>query len=99
MGLIASAVRQTGLVDFAPDQIKFLMYGRIGDVDRLKKQFGYTPEFTTEEAFKDFIAKRKIAKIFTNEQAAQWERDLYEFLARRGYEGAPEPDAEETEKV
>jgi len=90
MGLIAAGVRQTGLVDFAPDQIKFLMYGRIADVDRLKKQFGYTPEFTTEEAFKDFITKRKLAKIFTHEQAAQWERDLYEFLARRGYDTTPE---------
>ena len=90
MGLVASAVRQTGLVDFSADQIKFLLYGRVADVDRLKKHFGYTPEFNTEEAFKDFILKRKIAKIFSNEQAAQWERDLYEFLARRGYETAEE---------
>jgi len=92
LGLVASAVRQTGLVDFAPDQIKFLMYGRIADVDRLKKHFGYTPEFTTEEAFNDFIAKRKLAKIFTHEQAAQWERDLYEFLARRGYAQETQPE-------
>ncbi|MFY9586945.1 MAG: NAD-dependent epimerase/dehydratase family protein [Actinomycetota bacterium] len=90
MGLIASAVRQTGLVDFASDQIKFLVYGRIGDVDRLKKTFGYTPEFTTEEAFADFITKRKLAKIFTHEQAAQWESDLYEFLHRRGFVTARE---------
>ena len=90
MGLVASAVRQTGLVDFSADQIRFLLYGRVGDVDRLKKVFGYTPEFTTEEAFNDFIAKRKLAKIFTNEQAAQWERDLYEFLSRKGYVGATE---------
>ena len=85
MGLVASAVRQTGLVDFSADQIRFLLYGRVGDVDRLKKVFGYTTEFTSEEAFNDFIAKRKLAKIFTNEQAAQWERDLYEFLSRKGY--------------
>ncbi len=90
MGLVAAAVRQTGLVDFSSDQIKFLLYGRVADVDRLKKRFGYTPEFTTEEAFKDFIAKRKLAKIFSNEQAAQWERDLYEFLARRGFVSAEE---------
>ena len=85
MGLVASAVRQTGVVDFSPDQIKFLLYGRVADVDRLKKQFGYTPAFDSERALEDFIAKRKLAKIFTHEQAAQWERDLYEFLARKGY--------------
>ncbi|MGH2726446.1 MAG: NAD-dependent epimerase/dehydratase family protein, partial [Actinomycetota bacterium] len=90
MGLVAAAIRQTGLVDFSSDQIKFLLYGRVADVDRLKKRFGYTPEFTTEEAFKDFIAKRKLAKIFSNEQAAQWERDLYDFLARRGFVSAEE---------
>ena len=88
--MVASAVRQTGLVDFSSDQIKFLLYGRVADVDRLKKKFGYTPEFNTEEAFKDFIAKRKLAKIFTHEQAAQWERDLYEFLTRKGYVAAKE---------
>jgi UDP-glucose 4-epimerase len=90
MGLAAAAIRQTGLVDFSPDQIKFLLYGRVADVDRLKKHFGYTPEFTTQEAFEDFIAKRKLAKIFSHEQAAQWERDLYEFLARREHEKAEE---------
>lgn len=90
MGAVAAAVRQTGLVDFSSDQIKFLLYGRVADVDRLKKQFAYTPEFTTEEAFQDFISKRKLAKIFSNEQAAQWERDLYEFLARRGFVAAEE---------
>ncbi|MGH2727226.1 MAG: SDR family oxidoreductase [Actinomycetota bacterium] len=94
MGLIAAAVRQTGLVDFSSDQVKFLLYGRVADVDRLKRRFGYTPEYTTEEAFRDFIAKRKLAKIFSNEQAAQWERDLYEFLARRGYESSVQPTGE-----
>ena len=88
MGLVATAVRQTGLVDFASDQIKFLLYGRVADVDRLKKQFGYTPQYTSEEAFEDFITKRKLAKIFSNEQAAQWEQDLYEFLARKGFVAA-----------
>jgi UDP-glucose 4-epimerase len=83
MSLIANAVRRTGLVDFSPEQIRFLLYGRVGDVARLKELFGYTPKFSTEEAFADFVAKRKLAKIFTAEQAAQWERDLYEFLSRK----------------
>lgn len=84
MNVVASTVRQTGVVDFSPEQVRFLLYGRVADVDRLKKEFGYTPAFATEEALRDFIAKRKLAKIFTHEQAAQWERDLYEFLARKG---------------
>jgi UDP-glucose 4-epimerase len=89
ISLLANAVRRTGLVDFSPEQIRFLLYGRVGDVDRLKRQFGFTPQFTTEEAFADFCAKRKLAKVFTPEQAQQWEKDVYEFLARRKAEEQP----------
>jgi UDP-glucose 4-epimerase len=83
VGPIASLVRRTGLVDFSPEQLNFLLYGRVADVRRLKTEFGYTPRFTTREAFADFVDKRKLAKIFSEEQAEQWERDLYAFLARR----------------
>jgi UDP-glucose 4-epimerase len=82
MNLISSAVRQTGLVDFSPEQLQFLQWGRVGDVNRLKTQFGYTPRFTTAEALGDFIARSKLAKVFSEEQAEQWEKDLYGFLAR-----------------
>jgi UDP-glucose 4-epimerase len=88
MGAVAGAIRRTGLVDFSPDQLSFLLYGRVGDVNRLKTQFGFTPRHSTKEAFRDFIDKRKLAKVFSEEQAEQWERDLYAFLARR--RSAPE---------
>lgn len=81
--LFGGLVRQMGLVDFSPEQLNFLLFGRVGDVRRLKEEFGYTPEHTTPEAFRDFIAKRKLAKVFSEEQAERWERDLYEFLSRR----------------
>lgn len=80
---VAAGVRRTGLVDFSPEQIRFLLYGRVGDVARLKEVFSYTPKHTTREAFADFIATRRLAKIFTSEQAEQWERDVYKFLSRR----------------
>ncbi|HEX9711484.1 MAG TPA: NAD-dependent epimerase/dehydratase family protein [Actinomycetota bacterium] len=82
-GLLGSMVRQTGLVDFSPEQLSFLMFGRVADVRRLKEIFGYTPTFDTQEAFRDFIGKRKLAKVFSEEQAERWERDLFDFLARR----------------
>ena len=82
MNLIGSAVRQTGLVDFSPEQLQFLQWGRVGDVHRLKTLFGYTPRYTTTEALRDFITRSKLAKVFSEEQAEQWEKDLYDFLAR-----------------
>ena len=83
IGPISSMIRQTGLVDFSPEQISFLLYGRVGDNKRLKSDFGYTPRYTTKEALIDFIERRKLAKVFSEEQAEQWEQDLYRFLARR----------------
>ena len=83
MGVVAGAIRRTGVVDFSPDQLSFLLYGRVGDVSRLKTQFGFTPRYDTKHAFRDFIDQRKLAKVFSEEQAEQWERDLFAFLARR----------------
>jgi UDP-glucose 4-epimerase len=81
---VASVIRRQKLVDFSPEQIRFLLYGRVGDVSRLKEVFGYTPRFSTREAFEDFVATRRLAKLFTREQMEQWEHDVYRFLARRG---------------
>ena len=92
MNLVASAVRQTGVVDFSPEQIHFLQWGRVGDVNRLKTKFGYTPRHTTQQALEDFIQRRKLARVFTHEQAEQWEKDLYEFLARRRRTRATQSD-------
>lgn len=83
INLLASAVRRTGAVDFSQEQIRLLLYGRVGDVSRLKNEFGFTPQYTSEQAYRDFVARRRLAKLFTPEQVEQWERDLYSFLARR----------------
>jgi UDP-glucose 4-epimerase len=92
IGWIAALVRQTGLIDFSPEQVRFLMYGRVGNVKRLKESFAWVPTHTTLEAYKDFVAKRKIARVFTPEQAAQWEKDVYDFLARRSRRAALEAE-------
>lgn len=81
--VIGGLVRQSGLVDFSPEQLNFLLFGRVGDVRRLKEEFGYVPRHSTPGALRDFITKRKLAKVFSEEQAQRWERDLYAFLARR----------------
>jgi UDP-glucose 4-epimerase len=84
MGPIASSIRRTGIVDFSPEQISFLLYGRVGDIARLKDRFGFTPRHTTAEAFKDFISRAKHARVFSEEQAQAWEQEIASFLSRRG---------------
>jgi len=83
---VASALRRAGLVDFATDQLRFLLYGRVVDNERLKKAFGFSPGFSTRAALEDFIRGRRIRQVLPRETVEQWERDLYSFLRRRGAE-------------
>ena len=48
---VGNLVRRTGLVDFSPEQLRFLTFGRVVDIDRLRTQFPYTPKYSTAEAF------------------------------------------------
>jgi UDP-glucose 4-epimerase len=83
---IASALRRFGAVDFATDQLRFLLYGRVADNTRLKKEFGYRPRFTTRDALIDFARGRRMSRLVSEQQMAEWERDLYAFLRRKNQE-------------
>jgi UDP-glucose 4-epimerase len=53
---VGSIFRRTGLVDFSPEQLQFLQFGRGVDSTRLAEDFGYAARYTTLEAFDDFVA-------------------------------------------
>ncbi len=72
--LVANLVRRSGLVDFSPEQMQFLSYGRVVDIERLQTQFPYTPKHTTEEALATFLAGRPVAPIITADRVRQVER-------------------------
>jgi UDP-glucose 4-epimerase len=82
----AGFVRKAARVDITPEQLQFLLYGRVGDITRLRQQFGYEPEFSTREAFADFISARRVAAMIDPETAVRWERELYDFITRKGQE-------------
>src|SRR6266540_751352 len=83
---LANLLRRAGKVDFATDQLQFLLYGRVRSEERLEEAFGYTPQFTTPEALKDFVVGRRLRQVITQERAEKWERDVYDFLRRQGQE-------------
>jgi UDP-glucose 4-epimerase len=83
---IANAVRRLRVVDFATDQLRYLLFGRVADTTRLKEEFGYTPVFSTRDALLDFAAQRRIRQLVTPEQLSDWERELYAFLRRKNQE-------------
>ena len=51
-----SAIRQTRVADFSPEQVAFLTFGRGLDTTRMRSMLGFEPSFTTAEAFADFAA-------------------------------------------
>jgi UDP-glucose 4-epimerase len=83
---LANAVRRFGVVDFATDQLRFLLYGRVADNSRMKEEFGFSPRFSTKDAVLDFGRGQRVRRLVSAEQMADWERDLYAFLRRKGQE-------------
>jgi UDP-glucose 4-epimerase len=68
VSLVGSLFRRTGLVDFSPEQLQFLQFGRGVDTTRLRDDFGYTPQFTTIEAFDDFVLGSGLTRILDPER-------------------------------
>jgi UDP-glucose 4-epimerase len=68
VALVGSLFRRTGLVDFSPEQIQFLQFGRGVDTARLREDFGYAPQFTTIQAFDDFVAGSGLTRIVDPER-------------------------------
>ena len=83
---IADVVRRLRMVDFATDQLRYLLYGRVADTTRLKEEFGYTPEYSTRDALLDLARERRIRKLVSAEQLSDWEREVYAFLRRKNQE-------------
>jgi UDP-glucose 4-epimerase len=49
-------IRRTGLVDFSPDQLRLLRYGRAVSCERLADRVGWRPAYSTLEAFDAYVA-------------------------------------------
>jgi UDP-glucose 4-epimerase len=63
VSLVGSMFRRTGLVDFSPEQLAFLQFGRGVDTHRLREDFGYEPMYTTLSAFDDFVVGSGLQRL------------------------------------
>jgi UDP-glucose 4-epimerase len=88
---LATAMRRLGMIDLPTDQLQFLVYGRVADNERLRREFGLSPKFTTREALEEFVTGQKFRRLFTPERAERWESDVYAFLRRTRLEQARAP--------
>ncbi len=81
VSLVAQAFRRAGLVDFSPEQMRYLEHGRVADVSRLQKEFGWAPR-PTSEAFDDFVDAAAGARVLSPQNAAAAEQKLLELAGR-----------------
>lgn len=81
-------LRRGGRLEFSPEQLSFLQFGRAGDITRLREVFGYEPRYSTLEAVADYGARRRIPGLVEYDESGEWQQELYDFIQRKGKEPA-----------
>jgi UDP-glucose 4-epimerase len=75
-------LRSAQLIDYSPEQTRFLNFGRVVDTTRLRTEFGFTPRWTTVQAFDDFVRGRALRPTIDPKLVIAAERGLLKFAAR-----------------
>jgi UDP-glucose 4-epimerase len=83
VSMVGSLFRRAGLVDFSPEQVQFLEFGRGVDTNRLRTDFGYLPRYRTIEAFDDFVAGRSLTRYVNPDRLARAEQMVLTGIERR----------------
>jgi UDP-glucose 4-epimerase len=80
VNLVAGLFRRAGLVDFSPEQMRYLEHGRVADTSRLRRELGWAP-MTTSEAMQSFV--ERAPRIFNPETVAAAEERVLALIAGR----------------
>jgi UDP-glucose 4-epimerase len=79
VGNVAELLRRT--VDFSPEQVGFLQYGRVADTTAAREQLGFSPKWSSPQAFEDFAASR-LRKLVTQERVTRVQQEALAALRR-----------------
>jgi UDP-glucose 4-epimerase len=91
MNLFGELTKRSRLISFSPELVRYLHYGRVVDNTRLKTQFGYTPKYTTAQAFDDFVQSAGMVKVIDPELVGRVERALARLVGRAATSGGGQP--------
>jgi UDP-glucose 4-epimerase len=69
-GPLSRFFRGARLVDFTPEQLRFLNFGRVVDTERLRETFRFTPRWTTTQAFDDFVQGHRLRPVISPAQVS-----------------------------
>jgi UDP-glucose 4-epimerase len=76
VGPVSGVFRSARLVDFSPEQMRLLNFGRVVDNRRLRRQFGFAPRWTTVQAFDDYVRARALRPVLAPERVESLERGV-----------------------
>jgi UDP-glucose 4-epimerase len=64
--------------------MRFLAYGRVVDTTRMKEVFGFTPRYSTREAFDDFVTRQGLSGPLSPDTVQSVEDGVRGVVARVG---------------
>ncbi len=83
-GAVGTMYRRAGLTDFSREQIRYLSYGRGLDTTRMRAVLGLEPEYSTREAFQDFVRSRRLRGPLSPEVVRGVEQRIEQFIGIPG---------------
>jgi UDP-glucose 4-epimerase len=63
LSVVDSLTRATRYTEVDREQLNYLSYGRVMETTRMRKDLGYSPKWTTAEAFDDYVRGRGLTPI------------------------------------
>ena len=60
---LAGVVRRAAIIDVPTDQLRYLSYGRVADIDRLRERFGYEPRYSTRATLEAHLAEQGVTRV------------------------------------
>jgi UDP-glucose 4-epimerase len=82
LGSVGRVSRRFGFVDYSPEQMRFLNFGRVVDTTVLRTEFGYLPRYTTEAALADYA--RTVPPVVSAQIVQSGTSKIRSVLARVG---------------
>ena len=83
-GAFGEVARRTRAIDFSPEQVEFLKYGRGIDTSRIRRELDWQPAHTTSETFDSFVAAHELHRVPPLEALASVESRVERRVSHEG---------------
>lgn len=75
-GLLSGVLKPLSGVDFTAEQLPLLQFGRVADITRMRRAFGYEPTYSTKAALQQFIDCGRVSPLVDPDRIIDLERRI-----------------------